>query len=129
VINDGRATILLDHDRTDGRFGLVHDVIPAGRIGPPLHLHPEFDELFYVLGGELVVRLGDEVRTVQEGETAYARRGLAHTFANPGPRDTRVLLFITPAGFERHFAGAHVPGDEVVVVGHPLTPFAIAAAR
>jgi hypothetical protein len=33
-----------------------------------------------------------------------ARRGAPHTFANGTDEDVPVLMFVTPAGFERYFA-------------------------
>jgi uncharacterized cupin superfamily protein len=53
---------------TDGRLGLIEDLVPAGHAGPQLHLHPQFDEGFYLLDGELMFRLGDEIRTFSERE-------------------------------------------------------------
>jgi uncharacterized cupin superfamily protein len=96
--------ILLDGESTGGQLGVVRDVVPAGHAGPRLHLHPAFDEGFYVLAGELVFRVGDGVSIVRAGEVALARRGTPHTFANRTDEDVPVLMFVTPAGFERYFA-------------------------
>ena len=43
--------ILVDGESTGGHLGLIRDVVPAGHAGPRLHLHPGFDESFYVLAG------------------------------------------------------------------------------
>jgi uncharacterized cupin superfamily protein len=116
--------ILVDGERTDGHLGLIHDVVPAGHEGPLLHLHPAFDEGFYVLAGELVFRVGDAVSTVRAGEVALARRGEPHTFANRTDQDVPVLMFVTPAGFEQHFADgaarARPPQDSTIVIGGRL---------
>jgi uncharacterized cupin superfamily protein len=116
--------ILLDGERTGGNLGLIRDIVPAGHRGPLLHLHPAFDEGFYVLAGELVFRVGDAVATVRAGEVALARRGEPHTFANRTDQDVPVLMFVTPAGFERHFAygAAHArpPEESTIVIGGRL---------
>jgi uncharacterized cupin superfamily protein len=116
--------ILADGESTDGHLGLIRDVVPAGHTGPRLHLHPEFDEGFYVLAGELVFRVGDSVSTVRAGELALARRGEPHTFANRTDIDVAVLMFVTPAGFEQYFvdgaAQARPPDEFTVVVGDRL---------
>jgi uncharacterized cupin superfamily protein len=113
--------ILVGGEDTGGHLGLIEDVVRAGHAGPRLHLHPRFDEGFYLLDGELVFQLGDEIRVFRAGEVALARRGIAHTFANRTERDVRVLMFVTPAGFERWFgagaANARPPEEETVVVG------------
>jgi uncharacterized cupin superfamily protein len=53
--------ILVSGEQTDGHLGMIEDVIPAGHLGPRLHLHPRFDEGFYVLEGELAFRLGEAI--------------------------------------------------------------------
>jgi uncharacterized cupin superfamily protein len=116
--------ILVDGASTDGHVGLIRDIVPAGHAGPRLHLHPAFDEGFYVLAGELVVRVGDTISVVRAGEVALARRGVPHTFANQTEADVPVLMFVTPAGFERYFADgadqARPPADSTIVVGERL---------
>jgi uncharacterized cupin superfamily protein len=116
--------ILVDGERTAGHLGLVRDIVPAGHTGPRLHLHPSFDEGFYVLAGELVFRVGDTVPVVRAGELALARRGEPHTFANQTDSDVPVLMFVTPAGFEQHFAQgaaqARPPQESTVIVGGRL---------
>ena len=47
----GSITVRLRAEQTDGRLGLVEQVIPGGYPGPALHVHPEFDETFYVIEG------------------------------------------------------------------------------
>ena len=45
-------------EQTGDRFSLIEEVAPGGE-GTPLHAHPEDDETFYVLEGELTFYLGD----------------------------------------------------------------------
>jgi quercetin dioxygenase-like cupin family protein len=116
--------ILVDGDATDGHLGLVRDVVPAGHAGPRLHLHPRFDEGFYVLAGELVFRVGAHVSIVRAGEVALACRGEPHAFANRSDEDVPVLMFVTPAGFEQYFADgaadARPPDEFTIIVGGRL---------
>ena len=127
-----RGDVLLHGQQTGGALSLVEITVPAGSAGPPLHRH-DFDEAFYLLQGELVLRVGDVVTTRTAGELAFAPRGVPHALANPGDAAARYLLVCTPAGFERHFArlaaqasGAEPPPwalqpvPEVVVLGPPL---------
>jgi mannose-6-phosphate isomerase-like protein (cupin superfamily) len=77
--------------------------VGAGSAGPRLH-HHDFDELFWVLEGELTFQLGGEHLTRRAGELAFAPRGVHHAFANLGDAEARTLIVCTPAGFERYFA-------------------------
>ena len=53
-----------------------------------------------------------------------SRRGAPHTFANGTDEDVPVLMFVTPAGFERYFADgaarARPPDESTIVIGGRL---------
>jgi mannose-6-phosphate isomerase-like protein (cupin superfamily) len=99
----GGVNVLARSEQADGRIAVMDNHVRAGFTGPRLH-HHDFDELFWVLEGELTFQLGDELFTRRAGELAFAPRGVHHTFANPGDAHARTLIVCTPAGFERHFA-------------------------
>jgi uncharacterized cupin superfamily protein len=50
------------------KAGLNHVTLPAGRSGAPLHCHSLEEELFYVLTGAGVLRLGEEQHAVRAGD-------------------------------------------------------------
>jgi quercetin dioxygenase-like cupin family protein len=121
--------VLLRSEESDGEIAIV-ELGGGGR--PPLHRH-DFDETFYILEGELTFQLDDDVFTRRAGDLAFAPRGVAHTYANLSGALARVLLVITPAGFERYFdriaariSGTEPPPEaarpipEVVTLGPPL---------
>ena len=85
-----------------GGAAIVECTAPPRWPGPPLHHHP-FAEAFYVLDGQLVFQLADELRIGTPGSFAFARGGDVHTLANLSDAPARYLLTITPAGFERYF--------------------------
>jgi quercetin dioxygenase-like cupin family protein len=129
---DLRSTVLLRSEDSGGHLSVVENVVPARSAGPPLHSHG-FDETFYVLEGELVVRVGDALLARTAGQLAFAPRGVAHALANRRDAPVRYLLVCTPAGFERHFARtaaqangiepppwALQPVPEVVALGSPI---------
>lgn len=83
-------------DFADSRsFAIVESAPPAGMLGPPRHVHDEFDEAWYVLEGETEFSIGDRVELCGAGTLAFAPRGVAHGFRNPGPRHARVLVVMT----------------------------------
>jgi quercetin dioxygenase-like cupin family protein len=95
-----KPNVLLRSEQTGGHVAIVE---LTGRGRPRLHRH-DFDEAFCVLEGELIFQLGDDIVTCRAGEVAFAPRNVAHTYANLSGHPARVLLVITPAGFERYFA-------------------------
>jgi quercetin dioxygenase-like cupin family protein len=83
-------------------FGLVHMDMPAGEM-PPLHVHRNEDEGFYVLGGEMTLYLPGESVTLRPGEFLLAPRGVPHAY-EVGPEGARALVSSAPSGFERFVA-------------------------
>ena len=95
--------VLLRSEESDGVVSVIDNTVPANWPGPFLHKH-DFDEAFYVLEGELVFQVEDQLITKRAGELAFAPRGVAHTLANHSDAPARYVLVCTPAGFERYFA-------------------------
>jgi len=121
----GAITIRLRSEDTDGRVGMIDQVIPAGFPGPPLHVHYDFEETFYVVDGTLSLRVGDETRESGPGTVVHIPRGVPHTAANPTDAPVHVLVVVTPAGFEAYFEALAAtvsrsgfpPADELVALG------------
>ena len=124
-----RTNILLRNEQSGGHVSIMENVVAAHSAGPPLHRH-DFDEAFYMLEGELIFQIEDDLLTKRAGELAFAPRNVAHALANHSDADARYLLVCTPAGLERHFARiaaasqgvqppdwALQPIPEVIVVG------------
>ena len=93
-----------DSADTAGLLGIFEDTLAAWQSGPPLHVHAEMDEAFYVLEGTLVVKLGDAQREVSAGCFAWIPRGTPHAFANASGTVTRLLGLAVPGGIEEFFA-------------------------
>ena len=69
----------------------------------PLHVHTNEDELFYALEGEHVIQVGDEEHRIGPGETAFGPRGVPHAQRRVVPAAGRILIAVTPGGFEGFF--------------------------
>lgn len=89
-----RARIL-----SEGDLGLVDMLeMPAGDM-PPLHVHAEADEGFYVLEGELTVFLPGREVLLRAGDFLLAPCGVPHTY-RVGDTSARALVLSSPGGFE-----------------------------
>jgi quercetin dioxygenase-like cupin family protein len=132
-----RTNVLLRSEQSGDRVSLMENVVPAHNPGPPLHTH-DFDEAFYMLEGELIFQVADELFTKRAGELAFAPRNVPHALANHSDADARYLLVCTPAGLERHFVRAAAaaegvdppdwalkPSPEVIEVGPQIASDAI----
>ena len=111
--------VVVHGEQNDGRVGVMLNRMPPGATGPPLH-HHAFDEMFYVLEGELAFQVEDELVTKRSGELVFVPGGVAHAFTNRGDAPARFLIACTPAGFERHFArrAARGGGRRSACLGH-----------
>jgi mannose-6-phosphate isomerase-like protein (cupin superfamily) len=88
---------------TDGLCSVWEGRIPSGVMGAAPHYHRERDEFFYVLEGELALRIGDERQTARAGTFAFIPRGTIHGFHNQSSDSATLLVMHHPAGFEHYF--------------------------
>jgi quercetin dioxygenase-like cupin family protein len=101
---DRRVEILCDEDplhATWTRFA-------AGRDGADLHIHHHHTDLFYVLAGELTLRLGvqGEEIPVPAGTLARVPPLVVHGFRNAADTELRYLNFHAPGcGFADYMRG------------------------
>jgi quercetin dioxygenase-like cupin family protein len=94
--------------QTRGGFGLIEATVPAGG-GPPAHAHPDQEETFYLLSGELEFLDGDHTFTAAAGDLIHIPRGTRHRFRNRGAHAARMLFMFTPAGPEQAIADHAMP--------------------
>ena len=69
-----------------------------GGTPPPPHFHPQQDERFEVLAGELHATVEGTARVLGPGAVLDLPRGTTHAFHNPGEEDVRARWTTTPAG-------------------------------
>lgn len=95
--------------QTGGAFLLLEVLMPQGKA-TPLHVHPEADETFYVLDGEIVTHVGGVERSVVTGAVMMVPRGMPHAFSVKS-ETCRLLVLFTPASSisEAFFREAGVP--------------------
>lgn len=67
------------------------------RGGPPLHVHHEQDEWFYIVKGEFIFEVGGDRHELKAGDSLFAPRGVPHTFACADGNGT-LLTTLSPAG-------------------------------
>jgi uncharacterized cupin superfamily protein len=73
-----------------GAFVVEVGMFPPGQAGPPLHLHPHTDEMFYIADGDATFHLGDSELPLSAGGLVIVPRGIAHTVWNSGTVQSEV---------------------------------------
>jgi mannose-6-phosphate isomerase-like protein (cupin superfamily) len=101
-------TILLSGKETAGRYCLIDMQVPiCGGPGPHRH---DFEEMFYILEGEIEFTFRGEKRVARAGQTINIPANAPHFFTNTSGIQARMLCMCTPAGQEEFFLAI---GDRV----------------
>ena len=90
-----------DADDTGGAFALLEAAEPAG-FGPPMHIHRNAAEAFYVLGGEYLIFLDGREILCPTGSFIYIPAGMRHGF-RVGSVPSRKLNLYSPAAMVGYF--------------------------
>ena len=107
---------LIDHATESVHTGLSIDELAPGGTLPP-HVH-SYEESFYVLEGQAILRVGDHTRLVRSGDFGVIKVGDVHAWRAAGTTPVRWLQMAAPQpkppGHERDtffLKDASVPAD------------------
>ena len=88
-------------DETSGAFSLLEAAEPAD-FGPPMHIHHDCAEAFFVLDGEYRIFVEADEFACPAGSFIYIPSGLRHGF-RVGPLPSRKLNLYAPAAMVGYF--------------------------
>jgi len=88
-------------EATGGAFALLEAAEPPG-FGPPIHIHHNAAEAFYVLEGEYRVFIDEQAYACPAGSFIFVPAGLRHGF-RVGAAPSRKLNLYTPAAMVGYF--------------------------
>jgi quercetin dioxygenase-like cupin family protein len=124
---DTLVTIRTSHTQGTDTISLLEHQAPLGH-SPPLHIHRTEDELFHVLSGEFVFRVGSDEHQLRSGAYLLTPKGVPHTFRVASAQGGRWLTVTTHTDFERFVraVGRPAPRAELPPAPPPPTPEAAA---
>jgi quercetin dioxygenase-like cupin family protein len=124
---NGRVSIKLSGAESGGALAQVETDDPRG-TAPPLHIHHNEAETFYVVDGAVSVFADGEERRLERGDFAVVPPGVPHAYL---VRSERARLFVTfsPAGFEEAFLELGVPVESSTPPEGSVFPAPEEAAR
>jgi quercetin dioxygenase-like cupin family protein len=96
-----RMAVKATGGQTAGRFSLLEADEPPG-FGPPLHIHRDAAEVFYVLEGEYVVFIEGHESRCPAGSFIFIPAGIPHGF-RVGAVKSRKLNLYEPAAMVGYF--------------------------
>jgi mannose-6-phosphate isomerase-like protein (cupin superfamily) len=115
-----RVSTKVSGEQTAGRLLQLRSTDSLG-AAPPLHIHHDADETWYVIDGQLTVFVGDERIEAGPGDFVFGPMGVPHAFLVTSER-AESLITCSPAGtkgrmgygldgFFREAAVPVVPGE------------------
>ncbi len=112
----------------------VFEYVGNEKGGPPLHVHADQDEIFFIVQGEYFFQVGNDKHTLKAGDTIFLPRTVPHTFAQLTDAGKMFFLFQPSGKMEDFFRaignltsaptpeqGAKIFADhDMKIVGPPL---------
>jgi quercetin dioxygenase-like cupin family protein len=106
----GIFTVKATAAETGGSLFIFEDTMTQGKV-TPLHLHPEEEEVVYVLEGELLLHIDGVEHAVGAGGLCVAPRGVPHAFLVRSA-ESRALFVLSPGRAEAFYRGASEPATD-----------------
>src|SRR5919198_2473312 len=100
-LGDFAMTVKADESETGGVVSVLEAEGPRG-FGPPIHVHHDCAEAFYVLEGEYIMLLEDREVVCPAGTFIFIPQGVRHGF-RVGDVPSRKLNFYFPAAMVGYF--------------------------
>ena len=94
----------------DGEHTVLEMVAPPGDQ-PPLHVHNESEEGFYVLEGEVTFWAGDLERRLGPGEFVLGPKGVPHTYRVTSEAPARFIVTSSTGEFAAFVQAYGVPAE------------------
>ena len=93
---------------TQGRLCVVDHRVPPG-FAPPPHVHEVSDEVLFVVDGEIDGFCGDTTWHAGPGSLIFLPNGILHGFQFSQSGPGRLIIAVSPAGFDQFVAAAGTP--------------------
>ncbi len=132
---DATFTVKVSGQDTKGRC-VVFDTLRPEKVGPPLHLHTDCDEWFFVMEGEFKFQVDQETMHLKAGDSLTVLQDTPHAFVKTSEGVARLLVMHQPAvQMEAYFRTVIQQADQTIdgrralaekhgirIVGQPLKP-------
>lgn len=101
--------LVITGEQTGGAYAAIDMLIPPNG-GPGPHAHANFQESFYVLEGEVVVKTKGHSYVARKGSFVnIPKGGVVHDFKNETNTIAHLWCVVVPAGLEKFFQEIGTP--------------------
>lgn len=98
----GKVKFIASSEDTNGAFAVL-EVTEMPGYKTTWHRHNHTEETFYILEGVLTIQVGDKIAEYSAGSYVLVPRATPHGQGNFGKTPCRMILTVTPGGYERRF--------------------------
>lgn len=111
---DGTFHVKVSGKDTEGRC-VVFDTLRHEKAGPPLHLHTDCDEWFFVREGTFKFQAGDDILHLGPGDSLLIPKNMPHAFVKTSEGVARLIVMHQPAAtMEEYFRSVIRQADQTV---------------
>jgi quercetin dioxygenase-like cupin family protein len=96
--------IKISSQDTDGDLAVFEQTGLTPKGGPPLHIHPNQDEWFYVIDGEYLFQVGEDKYQMKSGDTIFLPRKVQHAFIQLTDIGKMIVSYLPAGKMEEFFA-------------------------
>ncbi|WP_019486825.1 MULTISPECIES: quercetin 2,3-dioxygenase [Kamptonema] len=121
-LNGDLYTFKVVGEETGQAYALCEVIVSPQGGGAPPHRHSRENESFYVQEGSLEFQLDEQTIVATAGTFLYSPKGQLHRFTNTSSVPAKMLVWVTPAGFEKFVAEVGKSTDSQVGSAPSLSP-------
>jgi mannose-6-phosphate isomerase-like protein (cupin superfamily) len=127
TLGPNQASFLLSAEQTGGRLSLTEfAAAPPPAPAAPVHRHLDADETLYILEGDFQFVYDGEIIPAPAGSFIFVPKGTPHTIENIGATVGRMLVILTPPGYEGFWAER---AQQIATYGNEVDPALIRALQ
>ena len=113
--------IIVSGEETNGNYAVIDMLVPPGS-GPNPHAHAGFQEMFYVVDGEVEFKMEGRKHLAKKGTLVnIPLGGVVHCFKNTSDQVAHLLCTVVPAGLDTFFREVGKPIEDDVDLPTPFS--------
>ncbi|MCF2446308.1 cupin domain-containing protein [Dyadobacter sp. CY345] len=117
-VNANMLDVEISGSDTNGDLAIFEQTSLSQGKGTPLHIHPLQDEIFYVIDGSYIFKVGEDKYDLKTGDSIVLPRKVPHAWTQVSEKG-KMLVILQPAGKLENFfvtmSGLdHVPAQEEI---------------
>ncbi len=96
-VNSNILDLKVSGSDTDGALAIFEQTSVSPKRGTPLHVHPNQDEIFFVLFGEYYFQVGNDKYKLKAGDSIFLPRKVPHAWTQVS-ESGKMMVVLQPAG-------------------------------